>query len=77
LRLANHIQSCDFICTNHILARDTGGAENLAITIKIDVKKNLTTKNFYNKMNKKNTLHYRPYQELLNNVFFFNVYIIK
>ncbi len=51
LRLANNIQSCDFIRTNHAFSRDTSGAENPAIAIKIDGKKNLTTKNFYNKMN--------------------------
>jgi len=44
------------IRTNHILSRDIGGAENPPITINISVKKNLTKKNFYNKMKKKNTL---------------------
>ncbi len=51
LRLANHIQSCDFIRTNHAFSRDASDAKNPAIAIKIDSKKNLTTKNFYNKMN--------------------------
>ena len=50
--------------------RDILGAENFSIIIKIDVKKNLTTNNFYNKLNKKNTLHYRTYQRLFDNVFF-------
>ena len=54
-----------------LFARDNGDAENLVITIKVNVKKNSTTKNFYNKLSKKNTYFCRLYQELSNNVFFF------
>ncbi len=49
--LANNIQSCDFICTNHAFSYDVSDAKNPTIAIKIDGKKNLTTKNFYNKIN--------------------------
>ena len=41
------------IRTNHIISRDTGGAENPLIAIKIGIKKILTKKKIYNKMNKK------------------------
>ena len=52
-------------------------AENPTITSKVTIKKNLITNNFYNKINKNNTLHYRLYQELLDNIFFFNIFMIK